>query len=302
MTPRSTVEPSTFTERYIPRGEYRICVHEYAGADPTFVLMHGFPDNLRIYDRLAPLLADSGQRVIAFDFLGYGASDKPANQPYNANTMEADLQAVVAAAGAEKLIPVAHDASGPTAIEWSLDHADRVAALALLNTYYGASPTLKFPEFISLFADPAYRALSAAFISDPVQFGWLLTVQGQQFLQHEPAAGRASVQELLQSIVRGQFAATPSAVPAFASLTRELPALLEEHGRRAPKLSEFRRPVSLIWGASDPYLNTGVAQHLASLFPHAQLTLLDLGHWPQIDGAEDVAKPLLALCNLVRTR
>ncbi len=301
MTPRSTVESPTFTERHIPRGEYQICVHEYAGADPAFVLMHGFPDNLRIYDGLAPLLADAGQRVIAFDFLGYGVSGKPTNYSYTAKNLEGDLEAVVTAVGLRKVIPVGHDASGPTAIDWSLDHEERVAALALLNTYYDGSPTLRFPEFVSLFADPAYAALSAAFVGDPAQFGWLLTVQGQQFVQHEPAAGRARILEFLQSIVRAQFATMPSAAPAFASLTRELHDSLEANARRAPKLSAFRRPVSLIWGASDPYVNTGVAEHLAGLFPHAQLTLLDLGHWPQIDGPEEVAKSLLALRDRVGT-
>jgi pimeloyl-ACP methyl ester carboxylesterase len=37
--------------------------------------MHGFPDNLHIYDRLVPAL--HGRQVITFDFLGWGASDKP---------------------------------------------------------------------------------------------------------------------------------------------------------------------------------------------------------------------------------
>jgi pimeloyl-ACP methyl ester carboxylesterase len=77
MNPQSQIpDSSTFTKRSIPRGEYRINACDYAGADPAFVLMHGFPDNLGIYDRLAPLLAGAGQRVIVFDFLGYGGSDR----------------------------------------------------------------------------------------------------------------------------------------------------------------------------------------------------------------------------------
>jgi len=35
--------------------------------------MHGFPDNLHIYDRLIPLL--QGHQVITFDFLDWGDSD-----------------------------------------------------------------------------------------------------------------------------------------------------------------------------------------------------------------------------------
>ncbi|MBI4793130.1 MAG: alpha/beta hydrolase, partial [Deltaproteobacteria bacterium] len=45
--------------------------------------MHGFPDNLHLYDRLVPHLTPA-RRVVTFDFLGWGGSDKPAGYPYTA--------------------------------------------------------------------------------------------------------------------------------------------------------------------------------------------------------------------------
>jgi pimeloyl-ACP methyl ester carboxylesterase len=39
------------------------------------VLLHGFPDDSRAHDPLLPHLAL--HRVVAFDFLGYGHSDRP---------------------------------------------------------------------------------------------------------------------------------------------------------------------------------------------------------------------------------
>src|SRR5271170_1452588 len=68
-----------FIERRIPRGQGTIYARDYEGGGPTFVLMHGFPDNLQIYDRLVPYLVAAGRRVVTLDFLGYGASDKPAD-------------------------------------------------------------------------------------------------------------------------------------------------------------------------------------------------------------------------------
>ena len=105
------------------------------------------------------------RRTGTFDFLGYGQSGKPADHAYSTKGLEGDLSAVVSGLGLHRIVPVAHDASGPTAINWALDHMQQVAGLVVLNTYYSVSPTLKFPEFISLFADPAYRNLSAAMIS-----------------------------------------------------------------------------------------------------------------------------------------
>ena len=59
--------------------------------------MHGFPDNLHIYDDLVPHLVAAGRRVVTFDFLGFGASDKPGTG-YSFAQQMGDLEAVVAGA------------------------------------------------------------------------------------------------------------------------------------------------------------------------------------------------------------
>src|SRR5215467_2018379 len=79
-----------FTEHSVQRGQHRIYAREYAGAEPSIILMHGFPDNLHLYDRLVPLLAPP-RRVVVFDFLGWGSSDKPFGYPYTHQNLEGDL-------------------------------------------------------------------------------------------------------------------------------------------------------------------------------------------------------------------
>ena len=72
----------SFTEHYVPREQGRVYARDYAGTGPAFVLMHGFPDNLHIYDDLLPYLVAAGRRVVTFDFLGFGASDKLPDATY----------------------------------------------------------------------------------------------------------------------------------------------------------------------------------------------------------------------------
>ena len=279
------VQGRSSTEHRILRGVYGISAHHYAGTGPALVLMHGFPDNLHIYDRLIPYLP--AREIITFDFLGWGASDKPADYSYTSKQQEGDLQAVLDALGVEQVVLVPHDASGPVAINWALDHPERVAALVLLNTYYADAPTLRFPEFISLFADPAYTALTRSLVQEPTVARWLLTWQGEQF-----AGGEHEVETLLPMVVL-QFAGTPSTFPAFMSLTSDLQSTLRADTQRLPQLKTFDRPVRIIFGAGDPYLNPGVAQHFHEAFPTSELFLLYTGHWPQIDGPEEVARLLL---------
>jgi haloalkane dehalogenase len=283
----STVQERSYTEHRILRGAYGIYAHHCAGTGPALVLMHGFPDNLHIYDRLIPYLRD--RQVITLDFLGWGTSDKPIGYPYTSKQQEGDLQAVLDTLGAEQVVLVPHDASGPVAINWALDHPERVSALVLLNTYYAEAPTLRFPEFIALFADPAYAALTRAMAQEPTVAQWLLNWQGEQF----GAEGQG--QETLRPIVLHEFAGTPSTFPAFISLTSDLHATLRADTQRLPELKTFERPVRIIFGAGDPYLNPGVAEHFHEAFPTSELFLLHKGHWPQLDGPEEVASLLLSV-------
>lgn len=45
------------------------------GHGPPIVLLHGYPENLQVWSRMAPLLADRFE-VIAFDWPGMGYSDE----------------------------------------------------------------------------------------------------------------------------------------------------------------------------------------------------------------------------------
>src|SRR5271163_4498731 len=95
-----------FIEHYVPREQGRVYAREYKGAGPAFVLMHGFPDNLHIYDDLVPYLLAGGRRIVTFDFLGFGQSDRPVGASYGFRQQLGDLAAVVGALGLDKVVPV----------------------------------------------------------------------------------------------------------------------------------------------------------------------------------------------------
>src|SRR5215469_13422884 len=148
-----------YQETFVQRNQHRIYVRDHPGEEPTVILMHGFPDNLHLYDRLVPYLSPP-RRVIAFDFLGWGASDKPVGYPYTASNQVGELDAVITPLRLQHVILVAHDASGPPAIDWALVHSERVAGLVLPNTYYCTMPTLRPPEAIWLFSTPVVRKIA----------------------------------------------------------------------------------------------------------------------------------------------
>jgi pimeloyl-ACP methyl ester carboxylesterase len=280
-----------YEETFVQRNQHRIRVREHPGEEPAILLMHGFPDNLHLYDRLCPHLSPP-RRVLAFDFLGWGASDKPPGRPYTSSGQLGDLDAVITQQRLQQVVLVAHDASGPPAIDWALAHPERVAGLVLLNTYYCAMPTLRPPEAIWLFSTPVVRS-----IARPVSqmFGqWIFR------RMYRWQVGRffrdAQVRNQFVPLLYQQFAATPSARPAFFRLNEDLLPTIRSRTRELPKLSEFRRPVRIIFGDADPYLNKGVAQRFHELFPGSELFLLPgARHFVQMDEPEQVARLILAM-------
>jgi haloalkane dehalogenase len=253
--------------------------------------MHGFPDNLHLYDRVFPYLSPPS-RVIAFDFLGWGASDKPSCYPYTASNQVGDLDAVITQLRLRQVILVAHDASGPPAIDWAIAHSERVAGLVLLNTYYCSMPTLRPPEAIWLFSTPLIRNI-ARLVSQ--MFGHWIVHRMYQW-QVARFFRDADVRDKFVPLLYQQFESTPSARMAFFRLNEDLLPTVRSRTKMLPKLGEFRRPVRIIFGDADPYLNKGVAQRFHELFPMSELFLLPgAGHFVQMDEPAEVARLLLSM-------
>ncbi|WP_316749382.1 alpha/beta fold hydrolase [Streptomyces herbicida] len=274
----------------VSRGPYRLHAEVVPGPGTPVVLMHGFPDSTHLYDRLLPHL-EGRAPVVLFDFLGWGESEKPSEYPYTVAGQVGDLCAVAEAVaenlGARRLVLVAHDASGPPAIDWALAHPDRVERLVLLNTYYHWTPALRRPPAIALYSTPLVRTAARAAVRrrpdlDRRLYAW----QVGRFIRD------SGVREQYVARLYEQF---PAARPAFWRLNDELLAAVLSRRRRLPELRAFQPPVRVVFGARDRYLNARVARQFADLFPNSELCLLvDAGHFVQVDEPGQVADAIVS--------
>lgn len=283
-----------FTEHHVAREQGKLYVRDYAGAEPAFVLMHGFPDNLHIYDDLVPELVGKGRRVVTFDFLGFGMSDKVPGATYDFADQLLDLDAVVSELKLGKFVPVAHDSSGPTAINYTLQHPDRIAELVILNSGYDDAQPILWPEMVTLFATESLAALAGAVAQNPAQFGWLLGWQKDKFSVAQPADQRERFNAGVGQVIADNFVNQPSSGPAFMGLATHFFAELARNSKRLPELKALEMPVKVIWGELDPYITADVGRDRASHFKAASLHLLKGGHWVQADVPALVAEAMLS--------
>ena len=107
-----------------------------AGHGPPVLLLHGFPQNLAMWAKVAPVLA-RGHTVVCADLRGYGDSSKPKCAPDNANysfrAMANDQVGLMRALGFERFHVIGHDRGGRTAHRMALDHPDAVLSLAVMD-------------------------------------------------------------------------------------------------------------------------------------------------------------------------
>jgi haloalkane dehalogenase len=166
----------------------------------------------------------------------------------------------------------------------------RVAALVLLNTYYASMPGLRDPQAIWLFSTPVVRAVARPLsrLFGDLLFWWLYRWQVGHFFR-DP-----QVRERFLPLLYRQFTTVPSAHEAFFALNRDLRPTLAAGTASLPRLERFPRPVRIIFGATDPYLNAGVARRFYQLLPTSELFLLEgARHYVQLDEPQQVAQLIL---------
>jgi haloalkane dehalogenase len=287
-------QQASFVEHRVPRESGTLYARDYEGAGSTFVLMHGFPDNLGIYDDLIPYLVKSGRRVVAFDFLGFGASDKPADAIYSFAQQLVDLETVVEFLGLGKLVLVPHDSSGLVAVNFAIEHPEKIESLCILNSAFDDSALAVWPEMITLFAQPSLRALAGAMAQNPAQFGWLLQWQARQFEAPLPQGQKGHFASVIAPLVADNFIRLPSSGPAFMQLAGQFYEELRRNSARLPLVAALEMPVKVIWGEFDPYLSVALGRERATHFRRGSFHPVAGGHWLQSDQPEQVARELLS--------
>ncbi len=131
----SEPEGSSFLE--VPGGRL---YYEVTGAGRDVTLIHPGLWDSRTWNPQVPVLADAGYRVIRYDLRGYGRSSRLTGEPYS-NVR--DLVSVLDAAGSEQTVLVGCSMGGGVAIDFTLEHPDRVSALVPVASALGGFEALQ---------------------------------------------------------------------------------------------------------------------------------------------------------------
>lgn len=255
------------------------------GDGAPMTLLHGFPSSSHDWAKVAPALAER-HALLLFDFLGFGASQKPAEHDYSLHEQADLVEAVWAREQIDETILVVHDYAVSVAQELLARRAEGRLRVELRHVHLlngGVYPDLHRPQ-------PTQQLLL-----DP---------------EHGPRIGELMSEQLLTQGLRPTFAENYDARADSAAIWRAMHRdqgqrighLLirymvdrERHGRRwVDALERTDVPLAFVWGMLDPVSGAHIAERIAERLPRAPLLALpDVAHWPQLEAPERVGAALL---------
>ena len=263
----------------------RLFVRRRGGSEsPLLLYLHGFPSSS--YD-WKPLLEarDGGEASIAFDFLGFGLSEKPADHVYTLAWQADAAQELVRRAGSPPVFLVGHDMGTSVATELMARDLSgeldlHLAGAMLFNgsmLLHLARPTFG-QKLLRSRLGPIFARLTSK-RTFTAQFARIFSPE------HPLSAEEAADQWSLLTHDGGARIAHRT-----ISYMAERERFTERwHGA----IRDWPGPLTLAWGLRDPVARTEVLRGLQELRPGVPtIELPDAGHYPQIETPEAIAAAL----------
>jgi 2-hydroxymuconate-semialdehyde hydrolase len=249
----------------------RTNVHDVGNGDPV-LLIHGSGPGVSAWANwrlLMPELAKS-RRVIAPDMVGFGYTDRPANQRYDMDTWVAQAVGLLDSLEIERADLVGNSFGGALALALTIRHSQRVRRLVLMG-----SVGVKFPITPGLDAVWGYQPSLASMraLLDVFAFDRKLVTDELAKLRYE-----ASIRPGFQESFAAMFPAPRQRwVDAMASREQDVRAIAQQ--------------TLVVHGREDKVIPLANSLTLSSLIPRAQLHVYpQCGHWTQIEHAARFAQ------------
>jgi pimeloyl-ACP methyl ester carboxylesterase len=266
---------------------YSIHTFRQEGEGPLLLLLHGFPSSS--YDWRLLLEEAPDRDVLAFDFLGFGLSEKPREHDYSL-FWQADLtEELVRRHGRGRpVFIVAHDMGTSVANELMARDLEgklamEIAGIVLFNgsmVLEAASPT------------PAQKALRS-------RLGPLVArLSSERFFRHQFGSVFSAAHPLSEAEAADQWSLICH--NGGRTLGHRLISYMDQREEHAERwhgaIREWPGELGLAWGLRDPVATTAVLAALRELRPEVPVSEMpELAHYPQLEDSATLIRALAAL-------
>jgi pimeloyl-ACP methyl ester carboxylesterase len=278
--------------------------HQGKGGVPL-LLVHGWPETRRIWERNVDPLAKAGFEVIAPDLPGFGDSPLAEDGHYDTAAMARDLEALVRRLGHERIVGCGGDYGGVILYDLSLRFPGLVDRLVLFNTvppvlpeaYAEAGIPAEIPRETRMAADYFLRqgrdadGLAAELDTPERRRGYIAQFYGPRFWAAPGSFGPEDVDRMTEPFADGERFRASIALYEHALGTRpssERPRFLEPNPT----------PTVVLYGPEDHVIPRDFPRRMEVALPEivGPFVVPGAGHFLQWERAELLNRTIRAFC------
>lgn len=258
------------------------------GKGTWLTFLHGFPtcswDWAKIADKI-----EAKHRVLMFDFLGFGDSDKPRDHQYSIFEQADITEALWRHFGIANTGLVAHDYGDTVALELLSRQSEqrlsvRIEKVAMLNG--GIYVNYQRPLLIQkLLRKPFLGALISSFLRERSFTRRFASIFSKS---HPPSDSELT--EHWQAVQRRNGKRN------YPNISRYLTERRQHRSRWEKALESCETPIRFLWGSQDPVSGKNISGQIRERLPQADLLEMeDVGHYPQLEVPRLVAEEILKM-------
>jgi pimeloyl-ACP methyl ester carboxylesterase len=250
--------------------------------ETALVLLHGFGASVYSWREVTPILAET-YTVYSYDRPAFGLTERPiaweGDNPYTLDASVEQLDGLLNTWGVDQAVLVGNSAGATVALQYTLEHPERVEGLILVDPSFGSGG------------------------SRHSRYGWLLNTPQMQRLG--PLLVREISESGLETIDRAWHDPSKQPDDTIALYTKPLQTENWDVGlwlySTAPggrslreRLGEFTLPMLVITGDDDRLIPAESTIAAAGEFPAADLVVIEnCGHVPQEECPQEFLEAVL---------
>jgi len=282
-----------FEPNYMQIGEYRIHYLDEGPADAAPVLLiHGEPTWSYLFRKMIPILTAAGHRVIAPDLVGFGKSDKPADEDDYSYQMQVDVMlALVQQLNLREATFFGQDWGGLVGLRIVAADPERFARVVVSNTGLPAASGLPGWIGYTMFKLAVWQEGAMTFDELRSELTFPRWVAYSYYVDELP------ISELM-AFMGGNKDATAAYEAPFPDIRYKagaqimpylVPSQLRENEKAWSVFESWDKPFLVAFTDSDPITRGGEKIFLARVPTAQNVTISGAGHFVQEDAGPELA-------------
>jgi len=277
---------------YAKVDEYKLAYVDRGPKDgPVILLLHGIPTSSYLYRNVIDSLVAKGNRVIAPDFLGFGASDKPMDPAqYDMAAQARRTLTLMDQLKVSKANLVVHDMGGPVGWEMLGMQPGRFERVLVMNTTAyseGFEPPFEMKMLGGMFGGMMASMMESSAVGPMMTRTFI-----KDFMAQPQQLSDADADQYWWPLHEG-------ATRPMRHIAGNFDGIMAQFPRYQGYLKAFDGPVFLLWGTQDKVLRYdrigSQFQRDMRIAPSQTRALAAASHFVQEDAPQAVAEMILQM-------